>query len=66
MRNGVRRRLKEIFRSSSDRLPGDVDLVVSARPACAEASYEELKQEFSRSLRKLDKGRKTPEEDGGS
>ena len=54
-RNGVRRRLKEIFRSSMARLPGGLDLVISARPAAAEASFEELNEEFLRSLRKLGK-----------
>jgi ribonuclease P protein component len=54
-RNGVRRRLKEIFRSSAAKLPADLDFVVSARPAAAEASFEELNEEFLRSLRKLDK-----------
>ncbi len=52
-RNGVRRRLKEIFRSSVDKLPGDLDFVISARPAAAEASFEELNEEFVRSLGKL-------------
>ena len=52
-RNGVRRRLKEIFRSSAEKLPGDLDLVISARPAAAEASFEELNKEFVRSLGKL-------------
>ena len=56
-RNSVRRRLKEIFRSSGGRLPGDLDLVVSARPAAAEASYQELDDEFSRSLSKITKTR---------
>ncbi len=54
-RNGVRRRLKEIFRSSTARLPGGLDFVISARPAAAEASFEELNEEFLRSLRKLGK-----------
>lgn len=54
-RNGVRRRLKEIFRSSATALPSNVDFVVSARPAAAEASFEELKEEFLRSLHKLNK-----------
>lgn len=53
----MRRRLKEIFRSSWGGLPGDLDLVVSARPAAAEASYEELSDEFSRSLTKIVKTR---------
>ncbi len=54
-RNGVRRRLKEIFRSAAARLPGDLDFVISARPAAAEASFEELNEEFLRALRKLKK-----------
>lgn len=54
-RNGVRRRLKEIFRSSVAELPGDLDFVISARPAAAEASFEELNEEFLRSIRKVNK-----------
>lgn len=54
-RNGVRRRLKEIFRSSSAGLPEDLDFVISARPAAAEASLEDLNEEFIRALRRLDK-----------
>ena len=54
-RNGVRRRLKEIFRSSATGLPGNLDFVVSARPAAADASFDELKEEFLRSLHKLNK-----------
>ena len=55
VRNRVRRRLKEIFRSSVADLPCDLDLVISARPAAAEASFEELNQEFLRSIRKVRK-----------
>ena len=54
-RNRVRRRLKEIFRSSLAGLPGELDLVVSARPAAAEASFEELSEEFLRGMSKLNK-----------
>ena len=54
-RNGVRRRLKEIFRSAAVRLPSDLDFVISARPAAAGASFEELNEEFLRCLRKLNK-----------
>ncbi len=53
VRNRVRRRLKEIFRSLVADLPSDLDLVISARPAAAEASFEELNQEFLRSIRKV-------------
>jgi ribonuclease P protein component len=60
-RNRVRRRLKEIFRSSADDLPGGLDFVISARPAAAEASFEELNEEFLRSLRQLNKAVATRE-----
>jgi ribonuclease P protein component len=54
-RNAVRRRFKEIFRSSSARLPVDLDFVVSARPAAAEASFSELNEEFLNAMRRLSK-----------
>jgi ribonuclease P protein component len=54
-RNGVRRRLKEVFRSSVAGLPEELDFVISARPAAAEASFEKLNEEFLRALRKLSK-----------
>ena len=54
-RNGVRRRLKEIFRSSSSGLPEDLDFVISARPAAAEASFSELNEEFLCALHRLNK-----------
>ena len=52
-RNLVRRRLKEIFRSSASELPAGVDIVVSARPSSAEADFDDLSHEFSRALDKL-------------
>ena len=55
-RNTVRRRLREVFHSALPEIPGDHDLVVSARPAAAEASVRELSEEFARSLRKLGEG----------
>lgn len=52
-RNTVRRRLREVFYSTLPEIAGDLDLVVSARPAAAGATFEELSEEFVRSLRKL-------------
>ena len=52
-RNTVRRRLKEVFASMIAEVPGSLDLVVSARPGAADASLEELSDEFGRSLRKI-------------
>ena len=49
-RNAVRRRLREVFYSCISELSGNLDLVVSARPAAAEAKFDELREEFSKSL----------------
>lgn len=57
-RNTVRRRLKEIFRAARPEVPG-LDVVVSARPSAAEASYDELRDEFRRAVQRL--GRRPPE-----
>ncbi len=65
-RNRVRRRLKEIFRSSLAGLPGELDLVISARPAAAEASFEELSEEFLWGMRKLNKHDVTRDVKGSS
>ena len=52
-RNAVRRRLKEVFASEISEVPGNLDLVVSARPSAADVSFEELGEEFGRALRKI-------------
>jgi ribonuclease P protein component len=65
-RNKVRRRLKEVFRSSTERLPDDLDFVISARPAAAEASLEEWNEEFSRSVRRFCKSAEAREAGGVS
>jgi RNase P protein component len=39
------------------KLPGDLDLVISVRPAGAEASFEELNEEFLSSLSKFNRDR---------
>ena len=49
-RNAVRRRLREVFRSCVSETSRELDLVVSARPAAAEATFEELREEFGKSL----------------
>ena len=65
-RNKVRRRLKEVFRSSAKRLPDNLDFVISARPDAAEASFEELNEEFSRSVRRFCKSADAREAGGVS
>jgi ribonuclease P protein component len=49
-RNAVRRRLREVFHSCISGMSENLDLVVSARPAAAEATFEELREEFMESL----------------
>jgi ribonuclease P protein component len=49
-RNAVGRRLREVFHSCISEIVGDLDLVVSARPAAAEATLGELREEFGKAL----------------
>lgn len=53
VRNTLRRRLREIFGSVAPEAGSDLDLVVSARPAARDASFEDLRAEFSKALAKL-------------
>jgi ribonuclease P protein component len=52
-RNAVRRRLREVFQSCISAMSEDLDIVVSAKPAAAGATFEELREEFSKSLGRL-------------
>jgi ribonuclease P protein component len=52
-RNTVRRRLREVFRVCTPEVPGNLDLVVSARPAAAGAAFGELRAEFGKALSKF-------------
>ncbi len=52
-RNVVRRRLREVFRSTVGRRPEGLDLVVSARPPAAGATFDELSREFIKALGKI-------------
>ena len=53
VRNTVRRRLREVFRLCVSAIPGDLDLVVSARPAASDATFEELRDEFGKALSRV-------------
>lgn len=53
VRNSVKRRLREIFRSEFPEIREEWDFVISARPAAAGASYQELESEFEKALKKL-------------
>ena len=60
-RNTVRRRLGEVFYAALPEVPGGLDLVVSARPPAAEATFRELGEEFDRALRRLGEAHKVQE-----
>lgn len=51
--NLVRRRIRELFRSTPLDLLDDRDIVVSARPAAAEATFEDMEREFRHALDRL-------------
>ncbi|MEJ7840774.1 MAG: ribonuclease P protein component [Rubrobacter sp.] len=53
VRNTLRRRLREIFWGVAPGSGSEVDLVVSARPPAKDASFGELRDEFTRALAKL-------------
>ena len=53
VRNRVRRRLREVFNASLADVPEGLDLVVSARPSAAQASFEDLKAEFKKAIGRL-------------
>ncbi len=48
LRNRVRRRLRELFRTQRNLLPKGIDLVLIARPAAAEADFARLGRAFSK------------------
>jgi ribonuclease P protein component len=52
-RNAVRRRLREVFQSCVSGLSENLDFVVSAKPAASEATFEELREEFCKSLGRI-------------
>jgi ribonuclease P protein component len=56
-RNAVRRRLREAFHELLPGIPDHVDLVLSARPAAVDASFEDLKAELVRGLEKTSEKR---------
>jgi ribonuclease P protein component len=52
-RNAVRRKLREVFHSCISGKCEDLDVVVSAKPAAAKATFEELREEFSKSMGRI-------------
>jgi ribonuclease P protein component len=57
VRNRVKRRLREVFRTHRERLPGCYDIVVNARTEAAEVPFEELGEGFVRAVRRAIRAR---------
>ena len=53
VRNRVRRRLREIYRTNESRLIRGMDIVVVARTAAVSATFWELEEDFCRAAVKL-------------
>ena len=54
VRNRVKRRLREIFRLNSEKLPGSCDYIIVARARSVRASYRELEKAFLEAVGKLE------------
>ena len=53
VRNTVRRRLKAVCAEALPRVPEGTDVVIRALPASASATYDELRSDVHRCLRRL-------------
>ncbi len=63
VRNGVKRRLREIFRRHKALVPGGYDLFVRAMPASASAAYPELTAAWREAMALLTAA-EVPDKDG--
>ncbi len=62
VRNRIRRRLREFFRTQKSALPQGVDLVFIARPSAAGADSARLRRSWDKALAGLEKSSKAPGE----
>lgn len=53
VRNRAKRLLREIFRKSYRKIPGQYDLVVNVRSGCTRASYVDLSAEFLAAFQRI-------------
>jgi ribonuclease P protein component len=53
VRNTVRRRLKAVCAEASSRIPQGTDVVIRALPASATATFDELRSDVDRCLKRL-------------
>lgn len=60
VRNRIRRRLRELFRTQKASLPGGLDMVLIARNSAAEADFARLSKAFDRVKGELHKKYRAP------
>lgn len=53
LRNGVKRRVRELYRRERSRLPGGLDVVVIAKPGAGSLSQAEVSQELRAAFESL-------------
>ena len=53
VRNRVRRRLREIYRLNSEKMPAGYDIIIVARVRAAETPYRKLERHYLRCLSEL-------------
>lgn len=53
VRNRIKRLFREIFRRFATELPNNFDFIVNAKSGCVDASYSELRVEFTAAARKI-------------
>ena len=53
-RNAVKRVLREIIREAEPGVPGGMDIVVHARRACREATFQQIREAFMELMLRLE------------
>ena len=53
IRNHIKRLFREIFRRFSAEIPGQLDLLVNAKPGCAKIDYSDLRREFISAAKRI-------------
>jgi len=54
IRSRCKRRLRELFRLHPEELSGTIlDIVINARPECADAPWDDLRSDYRRCMRRL-------------
>ena len=52
IRNRTKRLFREIFRKTSEEIPGNLDIIINAKSGCVSAGFNELREEFIAAAKK--------------